>query len=140
MIYTICALSQENLSSGCAYIKGADQPVHLLGLISTFVICYIVANLVTCKISIVYRVSVSVAEQTSWILTLSESPKTGFVTSRPLIETLKFFQTQHNLRWVSARVSVWKDQQYDLSQLGVHEETIQNLLLLYSGCIYAGSC
>ena len=37
-IYSIWALTQENLSSGCGNNKGAEQPVHLCRLISTFVI------------------------------------------------------------------------------------------------------
>ena len=50
------ALTRENLSSGFANNKGADQPAHLRSLISAFVIHLlesIISKLVTSKISTV---------------------------------------------------------------------------------------
>ena len=67
---------------GFANSKGADQPVHQRSLISTFVICLlksIISKIVTSEISIS-----SVAEQAGLNLTLSETPKTGFLASRPI--------------------------------------------------------
>ena len=64
--------------------KGADQPVHPHRLISAFVICFlenIISKLATNEISIFQLVSV--VEETSLSLTLSETPKTCFVASRP---------------------------------------------------------
>ena len=51
----IWASMQENLSSGFANNKGADQPAHPNSLISTFIICLlesIISKLATSKISI----------------------------------------------------------------------------------------
>ena len=65
--------------------KGADQPAHPHSLISAFAIkCLesIISRLATSEISIFYLVSL--AEQAGLILTLSETPKTGFVASRPI--------------------------------------------------------
>ena len=64
--------------------KGADQPAHPGRLISTFVIRLlesIISILATSEISIFWLVSE--AEQAGLNLTLSETPKTGFVASRP---------------------------------------------------------
>ena len=72
------------MSSEFANNKGADQPVHLHRLISTFVICCeleILSKLATSKISIFQLVSV--AEQTCLSLHLSETLKTVFFASRP---------------------------------------------------------
>ena len=69
--------------------KGADQPAHLRRLISAFVIRFLESNiskLAPSKISIFYLVSV--AEQTGLNLTLSETPKTGFLTTRPKWELI----------------------------------------------------
>ena len=77
-------LMGENLSSVFAYNKGGDEPVHPCRLISAFVIHLlesIISKLATSEFSIFYLVSVT--EQASWSLALSETPKTGFVTSRP---------------------------------------------------------
>ena len=76
---------RENLSSGFANNKGADQPAHARSLISTFVICLlksIISRLATGKISIFKLVSV--AEETGLSIILSETPKTCFVTSGPI--------------------------------------------------------
>ena len=70
---------------GLANNKGADQPAHPRSLISAFVICLlesIILKLATHEISFFYLVSV--AEETGLSLAFSESPKTGFVTSRPI--------------------------------------------------------
>ena len=75
---------RENLSSGFANNTGADQPAHLRNLISAFVILFlesITCTLATGEISIFELVSV--AKETGLKLALSETPKTGFVTSRP---------------------------------------------------------
>ena len=74
---------------------GADQPAHPRSLISAFMICFlesIISKLATCEISIFYLVYVAV--ETCLSLTLSETPKTGFVTTGPIFlsipETLDF--------------------------------------------------
>ena len=65
--------------------KGADQPAHPRSLISAFVILLLestISRLPTSEISnfqLVY-----IAEETGLSLAFSETPKTGFVTSRPI--------------------------------------------------------
>ena len=69
---------------GFANNTGADQPAHLRSLISAFVIHFlesIISRLDTSEISIFWLVSV--AEQAGLNLTLSVTPKTGFLTARP---------------------------------------------------------
>ena len=64
---------------------GADQPVHPRSLISAFVIRFMES--IICKLaageSSIFQL-VSVAEETGLKLTLSETPKTGFLTTRLL--------------------------------------------------------
>ena len=70
---------------GSANNTGADQPAHPRSLISVFVIRFlesIISRLATSEISIFQLVSV--AEQAGLNLTLSETPKTGFLTARPI--------------------------------------------------------
>ena len=65
--------------------KGADQPGHVRSLISVVVIRLmenIISKLATSEISVFYLVSV--AEQTRLCVTWSESPRTGFLTSRSM--------------------------------------------------------
>ena len=57
------------LSSGLVNNKGADQPAHPSSLISTFVFRSFE--------SIISRLCVSVAKETSLSLALSKTPKTG---------------------------------------------------------------
>ena len=64
---------------------GADQPAHPNSLISVFVIRFlesIISRLATSQISIFWLVSL--AELAGLNLTLSETPKTGFVAWRPI--------------------------------------------------------
>ena len=64
---------------------GADQPVHLRGLISAFVIQFLgsaICKLATGEISIFLLVSA--AKETGLKLALTETPKTGFLTTRPI--------------------------------------------------------
>ena len=66
---------------------GADQPAHLrsLILISTFFIGFLestICKLAAGEISIFYLVSA--AEETGLKLALSETPKTGFLATRPI--------------------------------------------------------
>ena len=78
------ASMRENLSSGFAYNKGADQPALPRRLIIAFVIPFlesIIFKRATGKISIIQLVSV--AEETGLSLALSETPKTSFVATRP---------------------------------------------------------
>ena len=67
--------------------KGADQPAHPRSLISAFVIPLlesIISKLATSEISIFWLDSV--AEDTGLSLVFfSETPKTGFVASRPIL-------------------------------------------------------
>ena len=65
--------------------KGADQPAHSRSLIIACVIRVLestISKLATSEIS--FFQLVSVAEQAGSNLTLSETPKTGFVASRPI--------------------------------------------------------
>ena len=69
---------------GFANNKGADQPAHPRSLISAYVFRFlktIISKLATCKFSTFYVVSV--AEQAGLNLALSETPKTGFLVTRP---------------------------------------------------------
>ena len=69
---------------GFANNTGADQPAHPRRLISTFVIRFldsIISKLATSEISIFKLVSV--AEETGLKLTSTETPKTGFLATRP---------------------------------------------------------
>ena len=78
------ASTLENLSSGFANNTGADQPAHPRRLISAFVIRLsrsIMSRIATSEISIFYLVSV--AEESGSKLTLTETPKTGFLGTRP---------------------------------------------------------
>ena len=70
---------------GFANNTGADQPAHPRSLISAFVIHVvesIICNLATGEISIFWLVPV--AEETGLKVSLSETPKTGFVATRPI--------------------------------------------------------
>ena len=71
---------------GFANNKGADQPVHPHSLISAFVIPLlesIISILATSESS--YFKLVSKAEQAGLHLTFSETPKTGFLATRPIL-------------------------------------------------------
>ena len=71
---------------GFANNTGADQPAHPRSLISAFVIRFlesIICILATGEIAI-FRL-VSVAEETGLKLALSETPKTGFLATRPTL-------------------------------------------------------
>ena len=73
------ASTQENLSSGVC-----EQQRRRPALSAPFVdrlLESIISRLATSKVSLFQLVSV--AEETSLSLALSETPKTGFVTSRP---------------------------------------------------------
>ena len=69
---------------GFASNKGADQPAHARRLISAFVIRLLesmISLFASSEISIFYLVSV--AKETGLSLALSETPKTGFLWTRP---------------------------------------------------------
>ena len=73
---------------GFANKKGADQPARPRSLISTFDIRFFernISKLATGEMSSFYLVSV--AEES---LDLSETPKTGFVTTRPKSNKMTF--------------------------------------------------
>ena len=68
---------------GFANNKSADQPAHTRSLISAFVIHILdsmISKLATSEIIIFLLVSV--AEEAGLSLALSETPKTGFLTTR----------------------------------------------------------
>ena len=68
--------------------KGADQPAHPRSLISAFVFRFlesIISKLATCEFSTFWLVFV--AEQAGLNLALSETPKTGFLATRPYLDT-----------------------------------------------------
>ena len=69
---------------GFANNTGADQPAQPRSLISALVIRFLkstIFNLATRKISIFYLVSVT--EETGLKFALTETPKTGFLATRP---------------------------------------------------------
>ena len=80
---------------GFANNKGADQHAHPPRLIRAFVIRFfesIVFKLATGEISIFLLASV--AEEIGLKLALSETPKTGFVTMRPICIICLLINTQ----------------------------------------------
>ena len=81
---------------GFANNTGADQTAHPCSLISAFVIHFLESiryNLATGGISIFWLVSV--VEETGLKLALSETPKTGFVATRPKWYPLSGWYSQH---------------------------------------------
>ena len=87
-VYTFLIQSRPQREKTClggfANNKGADQPAHACSLINAFVIRFSESSkpkLATNDISMFYIVSV--AEQAGLRLTWSDTPKTGFVATRP---------------------------------------------------------
>ena len=71
--------------------KGADQPEHPCSLISSLVIRFLegtISKLATNEISIFQLVSV--AEENGLKLALTETPKTGFLSTRPILLFLPY--------------------------------------------------
>ena len=67
--------------------RRADQPAHSRSLISAFVIRLfdsIKTKLAISEIPMIYLVYMYVADETALSLALSETPKAGFVPSRPI--------------------------------------------------------
>ena len=86
------AMSWENLFMLYANNKGADQPAHPHSLISTFFVrCLdsIIPVLAKSKISILYLFSVT--EKAGLSVAWLQTPKTGFLMTRPK------FQVHQNL-------------------------------------------
>ena len=80
----VCAFTQSHINRAWMWEYLSSGACASCSLISTFVIRLlesIISRLATSKISIFLLVSV--AEQAGFNLTLSETPKTGFVASRP---------------------------------------------------------
>ena len=76
---------EKSCLRGYSNNEGVDQPAHQRSLISAFVIRFLknaICKLAIGEISIFYLVSV--AEETGLKLALSETPKKGFVASRPI--------------------------------------------------------
>ena len=73
--------ARKPVMGGFANNKGADQTVHLRSLISTFVI-HLLVGIISRLATSLYKL-ISIAEQAGLNLSLSETPKTDFVTSRP---------------------------------------------------------
>ena len=85
MSVTFGPRGEKTCLPGVANNKGADQPAHPRSLISAFVICFLDSftyRLATREISSFKLVSL--AEQAGLNLTFSETPKTGFLASRPI--------------------------------------------------------
>ena len=83
-------LMQENLSSGFAKNKAADQPAHLCKLISTFLIHFlerIISKLATGEISIFLLVSV--AEETGSSIAFFGNPEDRFCLDKAHVMLLK---------------------------------------------------
>ena len=81
--------ARKSCLQGFGNNKGADQPAHPRSLISAFVIRLlesIICKLATGEISILKLVSV--AEETGFKLTLSETPKKGFLATRPIFKLI----------------------------------------------------
>ena len=80
----IWASRQGNPTLLHANNKGADQPAHLLDLISAFVACYqeIIAVKFAPHLILIFYL-VSVAEPFTLSHTWSETPKSGFLVPRP---------------------------------------------------------
>ena len=75
---------RENLSSGFANIKGADQPAHQCRRISPFIILFlesIISKLATSQISMFLLVSVAEETGLSFVKLLETA---GFVALRPI--------------------------------------------------------
>ena len=84
-IFTASSYPREKTEPGVCEQQRCRPAAHLHSLISAFVIHLlksIISGLATSEISLFYLVSV--AEQTGLNLALSETPKTGFLTSRPI--------------------------------------------------------
>ena len=80
---------REKLSSRFGNDIDADQPAHPGRLISAFVIRFLeslISKLASSEIPIFYLVSVS--KETGLSVALTKTPKTGFVTSRPIFSGL----------------------------------------------------
>ena len=77
---------------GVANSTGADQPAHPRSLISAFVIRDLESTIYKLATS---EILVSLAEETGFSLTLSETPKTGFLATRPIsimfVQSIKLF-------------------------------------------------
>ena len=73
---------------GFTYNTGADKPVHRRSLISAFVILFLksICNLATGEILIFQLVSV--AEETGLKLPSSETPKTSYFMTRPILSSI----------------------------------------------------
>ena len=65
---------------GFASNTGADQPAHPRSLISAFAVRFLKSSI--CKLT---TGEISVADETSLKLVLSETPKTGSVATRPIL-------------------------------------------------------
>ena len=78
--------------------KGADQPAHTRRLISAFAILIlesIISNFATGEISIFQLVFVD--EETGLSLAVLETPKTGFLKTRPMYDEIPhIFLIYHN--------------------------------------------
>ena len=82
-VYYMGLVAAKPVFGGFANNKNANEPAHPRRLISTFVIRLleiIISQLASSEISIFQLVSV--AKETGLSLALSETPKTGFLTSR----------------------------------------------------------
>ena len=92
----IWAISWENLFLSYANNKDANQPPHLRSLISAFVVrCLesIISILTISKISRPWLVLV--AEQAGLSLTWSQTPKTGFLLTRPICSHIHCCEAWH---------------------------------------------
>ena len=71
--------------------KGAVQPVHLRSLIRAFVVCCLESIIPLVSISeISSQYLASVAAQASLNLPSSQTPKTGFLVTRLILESTRF--------------------------------------------------
>ena len=76
--------ARKPVFGGFANNTGADQPAHPSSLISAFVICFVesICKFAKGEISVFWLVPV--AKETGLKLALSETLKTGLVTTRPI--------------------------------------------------------
>ena len=97
----IWASTRENLSSGFANNKGADQPGHPPSQISTFVFRLFestISKVITSEISIFQLVSV--AEETGLSLALSQTPEDMFFCNEAHLLMTKEAEKKCQNRWV----------------------------------------
>ena len=93
---SIRATSWENLFLSYAYNKRADQPAHPRSLISAFIVRWLDSIIPPVSISEIASIYIaSAAAQASLSLPWSQTPKTGFLVTRPISKHEPSYYTQN---------------------------------------------